>query len=97
MTKRIRMMQPVSDHVLCEVIALSKGIVLPDNAKHSHQTHQILVVGIGPEVTTCKIGDQVIFANGVAQAFKFEDKEYVWLRESNVVMIIDRLEASNVH
>lgn len=73
------------------------GIVLPDTAKEKPQEGEIIAVGPGrvldngerlaPEV---KVGDRVIYAKYGGTEVKFDDEEYLILRESDVLAIVEK-------
>jgi len=92
------MIKPLGDRVVIEAIAkeetTASGIVLPDNAKEKPQEGKIVAVGIGAlkdgeriplEV---KVGDRVLFSKYAGTEVKFEGKELLIMRESDVLAIL---------
>ncbi|HHY93031.1 MAG TPA: co-chaperone GroES, partial [Firmicutes bacterium] len=73
------------------------GIVLPDTAKEKPQEGEVIAVGPGrvldngqrvaPEV---KVGDRVIYAKYGGTEVKLEGEEYLILRESDVLAIVEK-------
>jgi chaperonin GroES len=72
------------------------GIVLPDTAKEKPQEGEVLAVGPGkvmdngkrvvPEI---KVGQRVLFAKYAGTEVKMEGEEYLILRESDVMGIVE--------
>ncbi len=95
--------KPLADRVLVEVIEETEtkkgGIILPDTAKEKPQEGKVIAVGPGridekgnriqPEV---KKGDRVLFGKYSGQEVKIEDKEYLIIREDDILAIIERKE-----
>ena len=73
----------------------ASGIVLPDSAKEKPQEGKVVAVGKGrvtengetvtPEL---KEGDKIVFSKYAGSEVKFEGKEYMILRESDVLAVI---------
>ncbi len=66
------------------------GIIIPDTAKEKPQRGTVLAVGAGKkdEPLTVKTGDTVLYGKYAGQEFEFEGKEYLIMRESDIVAII---------
>ena len=92
------MIKPLGDRVVIEASAreekTASGIVLPDNVKEKPQEGVILAVGSGTlddgdriplEV---KVGDKVIFSKYAGTEVKYEGKEVLILRESDILAIL---------
>lgn len=93
------MLKPLADRVVVEPVSkeetTASGIVLPDTAKEKPQEGIVIAVGSGrvadngeriaPEV---KVGDKVIFSKYAGTEVKVESKEYLILRESDILAII---------
>ena len=92
--------QPLGDRVVVkpsdrETVTKS-GIVLPDTAKEKPQEGEILAVGPGkvldngkrttPEV---QVGQKVLFAKYAGTEVKMDSEEYLILRESDIMGIIE--------
>jgi len=92
--------QPLGDRVVVKALAretvTKSGIVLPDTAKEKPQEGEILAVGPGkvldngkrtaPEV---KVGERVLFAKYGGTEIKIDGEEYLILRESDVMGIVE--------
>ena len=92
------MLKPLGDRVVVKVLEAeektSGGIILPDTAKDKPQEGEIVAVGSGrmldngervaPEV---KVGDRVIFSKYGGTEIKVDDKEYLIIRESDLLAI----------
>lgn len=91
--------QPLHDRVLVERIEEEVsvgGIVIPDNAKEKPSRGKIVAVGKGKkckETGQCcpldvKVGDVVLFGKYSGTEVKVEGKEYLVIREEDIVGII---------
>jgi chaperonin GroES len=92
--------QPLGDRVVVKTLAretvTKSGIVLPDTAKEKPQEGEVLAVGPGkvldngkrttPEV---KVGERVLFARYAGTEIKIDGEEYLILRESDVMGIVE--------
>ncbi|NMA55550.1 MAG: co-chaperone GroES [Firmicutes bacterium] len=95
------MLKPLGDRVVVQTVTPEErtkgGIVLPDTAKEKPQEGEVIAVGPGrvldngerltPEV---KVGDRVIYAKYGGTEVKYNDEEYLILRESDVLAIVDK-------
>ena len=93
------MLKPLGDRVVIEVIETEEktasGIVLPDTAKEKPQEGKVVAVGKGrvldsgervaPEV---EVGDRIIFSKYAGTEVKYDGKEYLILRESDILAVI---------
>ncbi|HZU65780.1 MAG TPA: co-chaperone GroES [Ktedonobacteraceae bacterium] len=91
---------PMADRVVVKALSgetMTKGgIVLPDTAKEKPQEGEILAVGPGkvldngkrvtPEV---KVGQRVLFAKYAGTEVKMDGEEYLILRESDIMGIVE--------
>ena len=90
--------QPLGDRVIVEAESpeqvTKSGIVLPDTAQEKPQTGRVLCSGPG-RVTddgktiplSVKEGDVVIFAKYGGTEIKVDNKEYLIIRESDILAI----------
>jgi len=87
---------PLADRVIVKPLTREEvtrgGIVLPDTAKEKPQEGEVIAVGPGKlsedgaqripmEV---EVGDKVIYAKYAGTEWKYEDEEYLILRESDI-------------
>ncbi|MCR6109447.1 co-chaperone GroES [Bacillus sp. A301a_S52] len=93
------MLKPLGDRIVIELVEqeekTASGIVLPDSAKEKPQEGKIVAVGSGEVkdngervALEVKEGDSVIFSKYAGTEVKYEGKEYLILRESDVLAII---------
>jgi len=91
--------KPLADRVLVERIeeeeVKKSGIIIPDTAKERPQQGMIIAVGPGKlsdkgerEALQVKEGDKVLFAKYAGTEVKVDDKEYLIMREDDVLAII---------
>jgi len=92
--------QPLGDRVVVKPLdretVTKSGIVLPDTAKEKPQEGEILAVGPGkvldngkrttPEV---QVGQKVLFAKYAGTEVKMDNEEYLILRESDIMGIVE--------
>ncbi|GIO67918.1 co-chaperone GroES [Paenibacillus sp. JTLBN-2024] len=92
------MIKPLGDRVLVEPIAqeetTSFGIVLPDSAKEKPQEGKIIAVGGGAVKDGVRVplevkeGDRVLFSKYAGTEIKYEGKEYLIMKESDIHAIV---------
>lgn len=92
------MIKPLGDRVVIEAVAkeetTASGIVLPDTAKEKPQEGKVLAVGAGQlkdGVRTpleVSVGDRVLFSKYAGTEVKYEGKELLIMRESDVLAIL---------
>nr|WP_205828672.1 MULTISPECIES: co-chaperone GroES [Brevibacillus] len=91
-------LKPLGDRVVLEPISkeetTASGIVLPDTAKEKPQEGRIVAVGSGRIengeriALEVKEGDKVIFSKYAGTEVKLDNKEYLVLRESDILAVI---------
>ncbi len=92
--------QPLGDRVVVKALAretvTKSGLVLPDTAKEKPQEGEVLAVGPGKVLdngkrTTLevKVGERVVFARYAGTEIKIDGEEYLILRESDVMGIVE--------
>ena len=92
--------QPLGDRVVVKATTretvTKSGIVLPDTAKEKPQEGEILAVGPGKildngkRVTLeVKVGQRVLFAKYAGTEVKMDGEEYLILRESDIMGIVE--------
>jgi chaperonin GroES len=94
-------LKPLADRVIVKPIVKEEitkgGIVLPDTAKEKPQEGEIVAVGPGKlgedgkriEMEVKK-GDRVIYAKYAGTEWKYDNEEYIILRESDILAKLNR-------
>ncbi|MFD1030080.1 co-chaperone GroES [Metaplanococcus flavidus] len=93
------MLRPLGDRVIIELIEAeektSSGIVLPGSAQEKPQEGNVIAVGNGlirengtRTELDVKEGDRVIFSKYAGSELKYEGKEYLILRENDILAVI---------
>lgn len=86
--------KPLADRVLIEPAVAetttASGIIIPDTAKEKPQKGTVVAVGDGKkdEPLTVKVGDKVLYGKYAGTELKLEGKEYLILRESDLLGIL---------
>src|SRR5437867_13076200 len=92
--------RPLHDRVLVERLEEKEvkkgGIIIPDTAKEKPQEGKVIAVGNG-KVTEdgkkipldVKAGDKILFGKYSGSEVKLDDKEYLILREEDVLAILE--------
>ena len=92
--------RPLGDRVLVKPLSREtvtrSGIVLPDTAKEKTQEGEVLAVGPGKVLDNGKrttlevqVGQRVLFAKYAGTEIKIDGEEYLILRESDVMGIVE--------
>lgn len=92
------MIKPLGERVLVEAIEQEQttafGIVLPDSSKEKPQEGVIVAVGSGALKDGVRVplevkeGDRVLFSKYAGTEVKYEGKEYLIMKESDIHAII---------
>ena len=86
--------KPLADRVLIEPAEAEtttvSGIIIPDTAQEKPQKGIVVAVGNGTKdhQMSVKIGDQVLYGKYSGTELKFEGKDYLMMRESDLLAII---------
>ncbi len=103
-TKSLRrlfsLLKPLGDRIVIEQVETEEktasGIVLPDTAKEKPQEGRVVAVGTGRILESgervaleVKEGDKVIFSKYAGTELKLDGKEYLILRENDVLAIVE--------
>ena len=86
--------QPLSDRVVVEAAnaetKTSSGIIIPDTAQEKPQEGVVVAVGNGKkdEPMTVKNGDRILYGKYSGTEIKFNEKEYLIMKESDILAII---------
>jgi len=91
--------KPLFDRVIIEPDEINNtskgGIVLPQTAQDRPQTGKVVAVGSGKDLENnevgmqVRVGDSVIFNKYTGAEVKFEDKNYIILRQIDIIAIIN--------
>jgi chaperonin GroES len=91
--------KPLGDRIIIRVIeseeTTKSGIVLPGTAKEKPMQGEVLAVGSGEMVDgkkiplELKVGDKVIYSKYAGTEVKMDAKEYLILRQNDVLAIIE--------
>ncbi len=92
--------KPLHDHILVERIeeeVKKGGIIIPDTAKEKPQQGKVIEVGDGRRdekgnriALDVKKGDIILFGKYAGSEVKIEDKEYLIIREEDVLGIVQK-------
>ncbi len=68
----------------------ASGIIIPDTAKEKPQQGTVVAVGGGKvdEPMTVKVGDKVLYGKYSGTELKWEGKDYLIMRESDILAIV---------
>ena len=92
--------RPLHDRLLVERLEEKEvkkgGIIIPDTAKEKPQEAKVIAVGTG-KVTDegkkialdVKAGDKILFGKYSGSEVKIDDKEYLIMREEDVLAILE--------
>ena len=93
--------RPLHDRLLVERLEENEvkkgGIIIPDTAKEKPQEARVIAVGNG-KVTDegkkipldVKAGDKILFGKYSGSEVKLDDKEYLIMREEDVLAILEQ-------
>ncbi|KAB2329363.1 co-chaperone GroES [Cytobacillus depressus] len=93
------MLKPLGDRIIIELVETEEktasGIVLPDTAKEKPQEGNVVAVGTGRVLDNGErvalevaAGDRIIFSKYAGTEVKYEGKEYLILRENDILAVI---------
>jgi len=93
------LLKPLGDRIIIELVEgeekTASGIVLPDSAKEKPQEGKVVAVGTGRvtdngERISLEVseGNTIIFSKYAGTEVKYQGKEYLILRESDVLAIV---------
>ena len=86
--------KPLADRVLVEPMQAetktASGIIIPDNAKEKPQKATVVAVGNGTKDNpiTVKVGQTVLYGKYSGTELKFEGKDFLIMRESDILAIV---------
>ncbi|MGG1514040.1 co-chaperone GroES [Paenibacillus oryzisoli] len=92
------MIRPLGDRVIIEAVAkeetTASGIVLPDTAKEKPQEGKVVAVGSGALKDGVRVplevqeGDRIIFSKYAGTEVKYDGRELLILRESDILAVL---------
>ena len=93
------MIKPLGDRVVVEVAEVElntkSGIIMPETSKEKPQKGKVVAVGTGKLLDNgtraameVKAGDEVIFNKYAGSEVKVDDKDYLVIRESDILAIL---------
>lgn len=96
--------KPLADRIVVERIEQESktagGIIIPDNAKEKPKQGKVLAVGAGAKDESGKripvdvaVGDIVLFTQWAGSEIKLDGKDYLVMKESDVIGIIEEAKA----
>ena len=85
--------KPLGDRVLVLPAQAEEkigGLIIPDTAKEKPQQGTVMAVGPGTKDNpiTVKVGDTVIYGKYAGTEFHLDGKDYMIMRESDIIAII---------
>src|SRR5512136_1335975 len=95
--------RPLADRIMVERLEETEtkkgGIIIPDTAKEKPQQGKVLAVGAGRFDEAgkripmdVKKGDVILFGKYSGNEIRMDDKDYLIMREEDVLAIIDKKE-----
>ncbi|BCJ87175.1 co-chaperone GroES [Effusibacillus dendaii] len=94
------MIKPLGDRVVIKVVEREEktvsGIVLPDTAKEKPQEGEVVAVGPGRYEDgkrvelDVKVGDRIIFSKYAGTEVKYDNVEYLIVRESDILAVVQQ-------
>ena len=88
-------LKPLADRVLVEPSAAetktTSGIIIPDTAQEKTQKGMIVAVGKGTKENplSVKVGDSVLYGKYSGTDLKYDGKDYLIMKESDILAIIN--------
>ncbi|MFQ5645403.1 MAG: co-chaperone GroES [bacterium] len=91
--------RPLQDRILVERLEekeqIKGGIIIPDSAKEKPQEGKVIAVGKGKigkdgnrQEVDVKVGDTVLFGKYSGTDVKIDDKEFLIMREDDILGVI---------
>ena len=87
-------LKPLADRVLVEPLEAetktASGIIIPDTAKEKPQKGIVVAVGSGTKENpiTVKVDETVLYGKYSGTELKYEGKDYLIMRESDILAIV---------
>ena len=94
------MLKPLSDRVVLKLTQIEEttksGIVLPSSSKEKSSIAEVVAVGPGGKdengneiVMNLKIGDRVACSKYAGTEIKYENEDYIIVKQSDVLAIVE--------
>ena len=94
------MWKPLSDRVVLKLTQIEEttksGIVLPSSSKEKSSIAEVVAVGPGGKdengnevVMNLKIGDRVVCSKYAGTEIKYENEDYIIVKQSDVLAIVE--------
>ena len=86
--------RPLHDRVLIKVLDSEEktagGIIIPDTAKEKPQKGNVVAVGAGTKENpiSVKVGETVLYGKYSGTELKYEGKDYLIMKESDILAIV---------
>ena len=95
-----KLLRPLNDRILLERLEAEQktagGILIPDNAKEKPVEAKVIAVGNGKilengtrQAMSVKTGDKVIFGKWSGNEVKIEGKDYLLIKEEEILAIVE--------
>jgi chaperonin GroES len=92
--------RPLHDRIIVERLEeetkTAAGIIIPDSAKEKPQQGKVIAVGKGKTTEDgkllpldVKVGDRVLFGKYAGTDIKLDGKEYLMMREDDVLGVVE--------
>ncbi|MGY8931632.1 MAG: co-chaperone GroES [Flavobacteriales bacterium] len=87
--------KPLADRVIVQQAKAetktASGIIIPDTAQEKPQKGNVVAVGKGTKENpiTVKVGDSVLYGKYAGTELKYEEEDYLIMKESDILAIID--------
>jgi len=92
--------RPLQDRIIVERVEeetkTAGGLIIPDTAKEKPQQGKVVAVGKGKKTEDgkvlpldVKVGDRVLFGKYAGTEIKVEGKEYLMMREDDILGVVE--------
>lgn len=92
-------LKPLNDRVILKQVEVEEttkgGIILTSQTKEKPQEAEVVAVGPGAVVEgkvmpmTVKVGDKVVYSKYAGTEVKYNDTEYIVVKESDILAIVE--------
>lgn len=84
--------KPIGERVLVDLTPAEQktpgGIIIPETAQNQESSRTGTVIAKGDLALTVKKGDQILFGEHVGLEIKYLGKDYIVLKEKDILLII---------